>query len=375
MTRARKGRVFAYYYNARVWLHSSAPTRLDLAGGTLDIWPLYLFHEGAQTLNAAITLRAECTLSTNTGGGLQVVSEDTGQSMSAEHWSTLTGREEPRLITGILRFFEAEHLTVVTRSASPIGAGLAGSSALNIALCGALAKWQQQSYTSEELITLALNLEAQVLRIPTGAQDYRPAMYGGLASVELRPTGVRRQPLALDPHELDDRIVLAHTGNPATPGSTTGRSRSAILMVTNRSWISSDRSATSPSRCGRHSRVRIGRRSAVNWLSSGPCGNNWLRGSRLRRSTCSSSVALPQVRRRRRSAERAAGVASSCSPTRPRPRRFARPSAPLAHRSWMCGSTRMVCGSEQTNPAAFACGRARASLAGPCTTVGWHRLN
>ena len=199
-------------------LHSSAPTRLDLAGGTLDIWPLYLFHEGAQTLNAAITLRAECTLSTNTGGGLQVVSEDTGQSVSAEHWSTLTGREEPRLITGILRFFEADDLTVVTRSASPIGAGLAGSSALNIALCGALAKWQQRSYTSEELITLALSLEAQVLGIPTGAQDYRPAMYGGLASVELRPTGVRRQPLALDPRELEKRIVLAHTGESRDSG-------------------------------------------------------------------------------------------------------------------------------------------------------------
>ena len=37
---------------------ASAPTRIDLAGGTLDIWPLYLFHENAQTLNAAISLRA-----------------------------------------------------------------------------------------------------------------------------------------------------------------------------------------------------------------------------------------------------------------------------------------------------------------------------
>jgi len=42
---------------------SSAPTRLDLAGGTLDIWPLYLFHPGAVTLNLATTLRAHCTLS------------------------------------------------------------------------------------------------------------------------------------------------------------------------------------------------------------------------------------------------------------------------------------------------------------------------
>ena len=32
-----------------------APTRIDLAGGTLDIWPLYLFHPGAVTVNCAIT--------------------------------------------------------------------------------------------------------------------------------------------------------------------------------------------------------------------------------------------------------------------------------------------------------------------------------
>ena len=41
---------------------SSAPTRIDLAGGTIDIWPLYLFHEGASTLNAAISLRAHVEL-------------------------------------------------------------------------------------------------------------------------------------------------------------------------------------------------------------------------------------------------------------------------------------------------------------------------
>ena len=28
---------------------------IDLAGGTIDIWPLYLFHDGAPTVNAAET--------------------------------------------------------------------------------------------------------------------------------------------------------------------------------------------------------------------------------------------------------------------------------------------------------------------------------
>ena len=41
---------------------ASAPTRIDLAGGTLDIWPIYLFHQNAQTLNAAISLRAHAEI-------------------------------------------------------------------------------------------------------------------------------------------------------------------------------------------------------------------------------------------------------------------------------------------------------------------------
>ena len=39
-------------------IESKAPTRVDLAGATLDIWPLYLFHPGALTVNAAISLYA-----------------------------------------------------------------------------------------------------------------------------------------------------------------------------------------------------------------------------------------------------------------------------------------------------------------------------
>src|SRR5207344_397509 len=31
-------------YNCVVRISASAPTRIDLAGGKLDIWPLYLFH-------------------------------------------------------------------------------------------------------------------------------------------------------------------------------------------------------------------------------------------------------------------------------------------------------------------------------------------
>ena len=199
-------------------MHASAPTRIDLAGGTLDIWPLYLLHEGVQTLNAAITVRAECELSARPEDGLHVVAADTGATADVAHWSALDDRPELRLVTRILRHFRPDRLAVRTRSEAPLGAGLAGSSALNIALCAALTRWRGERIEREALIDLALNLEAQAIAVPTGAQDYRPAAYGGVAALELGPAGVRRVPLAVDTAALEARLVLVYTGQSRDSG-------------------------------------------------------------------------------------------------------------------------------------------------------------
>jgi D-glycero-alpha-D-manno-heptose-7-phosphate kinase len=76
-------------YNSPVSIRSSAPTRIDLAGGTLDIWPLYLFHEGAQTLNAAISLRAHAEIRPRTDGRLRLESVDTRTSIEVSGWEEL----------------------------------------------------------------------------------------------------------------------------------------------------------------------------------------------------------------------------------------------------------------------------------------------
>ena len=206
------------HYNARVRVHASAPTRIDLGGGTLDIWPLYLLHDDVQTLNAAITIRAECRLSATPDRRLRIIARDTDASTTVDHWSELDDQPALRLLARILRFFRASGLEIETRSAAPVGAGLAGSSALNVALCAALARWHARRLEPEELMALALNLEAQAIGVPTGAQDYRPAVYGGVAAMELGPAGVARVPLAVDPGALNDRIVLIYTGQSRDSG-------------------------------------------------------------------------------------------------------------------------------------------------------------
>jgi D-glycero-alpha-D-manno-heptose-7-phosphate kinase len=198
-------------YDASVHIHASAPTRIDLAGGTLDIWPLYLFHEGAQTLNAAISLRASCDLRSRADRRLVIVSEDSGARVEVEHWSQFRDTHDLRLLGKLLHYFQTEGLELTTRSDSPVGAGIAGSSALNIAVCGALNAWSGGHRTADELFQVAMNVEAQAIEVPTGAQDYRPAFYGGISAVELGVNGVRRVGLDVAPAELQARLVLAYT--------------------------------------------------------------------------------------------------------------------------------------------------------------------
>jgi D-glycero-alpha-D-manno-heptose-7-phosphate kinase len=198
-------------YDFAVHIHASAPTRIDLAGGTLDIWPLYLFHDGAQTLNAAISLRASCDLRSRADRRLVIVSEDSNERVEADHWSQLRDTHDLKLLGKLLHFFQAEGLELTTRSDSPVGAGIAGSSALNIAVCGALNAWSGGHRTADEIFQIAMNVEAQAIDVPTGVQDYRPAYYGGISAVELGVNGVRRVAIHVTPAELQERIALAYT--------------------------------------------------------------------------------------------------------------------------------------------------------------------
>ena len=139
------------------------------------------------------------------------MSEDSEERVEVDHWSELRDTHDLRLLGRLLHFFQAEGLDLRTRSDSPVGAGIAGSSALNIAVCGALNAWSGGHRTADEIFQIAMNVEAQAIDVPTGAQDYRPAYYGGISAIELGVNGVRRVALDVRPDELQQRIALAYT--------------------------------------------------------------------------------------------------------------------------------------------------------------------
>jgi D-glycero-alpha-D-manno-heptose-7-phosphate kinase len=212
------GKRLTRLYDDAVRITASAPTRIDLAGGTIDIWPLYLFHRGAQTLNAAISLRAHVDITPRRDEKIEIISEDTGRDVLLDA-ADLDADEQLPLLTRLVAAFGARGIAMRTRAESPSGAGIAGSSALNVAVCGALARWTRRDASPEQLLQTALNVEAQAIRVPTGLQDYRPAMYGGVAALELGVHGLDRVPIKVDHRELERRMVLCYTGAPRDSGT------------------------------------------------------------------------------------------------------------------------------------------------------------
>jgi D-glycero-alpha-D-manno-heptose-7-phosphate kinase len=204
-------------------IESKAPTRVDLAGATLDIWPLYLFHPGAVTVNAAISRYAFCTIATYASGNNQIklVSRDTKREETFASMAALrkAGRYRLPLLAEIVKFFQPEGgFLLTTDSEAPAGAGIGGSSAMAVAICAALDRFTGAGKSKEDWIHISRDAEAVVICVPTGTQDHYPPAFGGAAAIELPAGGEHRVELRLNLDELEKRIVVCYTGKPRQHG-------------------------------------------------------------------------------------------------------------------------------------------------------------
>jgi D-glycero-alpha-D-manno-heptose-7-phosphate kinase len=200
---------------------AQAPCRADLAGGTIDLWPLYLFHPGALTLNFAVNILTTCRITRLKGRRIHLRSLDTKREEVFASFDELRSARRFRLplAARLLQFFAPkEGLLIETDSESPAGAGISGSSALMIATTAALARFTDRNLTLEQMRVIAQNIEAQIINVPTGCQDYYPALYGGVSAIHLNADGIHREAVQVAPEEIESRFVLAYTGAPRQSG-------------------------------------------------------------------------------------------------------------------------------------------------------------
>ena len=198
-----------------------APCRADLAGGTLDLWPLYLFHPGAITVNFALEILTTCRIRPLRGKRIHLRSVDTKREEEFRSLDELNAAPKLRHLVAarLLQFFLPQQgLLIETDSQSPAGAGISGSSALMIATTAALARFTGRMLTWEQMRMIAQNVEAQIIDVPTGCQDYYPALYGGVSAIHLDIDGIHREAIPIAPEEIETRFVLAYTGAPRKSG-------------------------------------------------------------------------------------------------------------------------------------------------------------
>jgi D-glycero-alpha-D-manno-heptose-7-phosphate kinase len=194
---------------------------VDLAGGTLDLWPLYLFHPGAVTVNFAVNILTRCKITRLTDDKIRLRSLDTKVEEEFRNFQELCAARKFKhpLAAHLARFFAPDGgFEVETYSESPAGAGISGSSALMIATTAALAKYTGRKLDREQMRVIAQNVEAQLIKVPTGCQDYYPALYGGVSAIHLDPDGIHHAAVRVAPEDLDRRFVLVYTGAPRKSG-------------------------------------------------------------------------------------------------------------------------------------------------------------
>lgn len=201
-------------------INIQSPTRVDLAGGTLDCWPLYLFLHDPVTVNLSIDIFTRVKLRPVTDGSMRVrlITKDLQLDREYANLEDCLRDTDPafdliRVVLGHYRTkLGSRGFSIETASESPVGGGLGGSSSLCISILKALGQWLEVSYSETDLVRLASHLEARLLLKPTGTQDYFPPIESGLCFITYGAEGPVCRRERIDPQFFKERFTLIYTG-------------------------------------------------------------------------------------------------------------------------------------------------------------------
>ncbi len=194
------------------WIEASAPGRIDLAGGTLDLWPLHVLHPGSITINLAIDLRARCRVRVGENG-FRVTAPDLGYERVAAVPRSLLADPRGALAGALLEALGiAEPREVELSSEVPYSSGLGGSSALTVAMAAALAASARREFAGPARVDFVRDVETRVLGKPAGVQDYYPPLSGGLHCLRFGPGRVEVDRRDVEPATWLRHLTLFDTG-------------------------------------------------------------------------------------------------------------------------------------------------------------------
>jgi D-glycero-alpha-D-manno-heptose-7-phosphate kinase len=198
-------------------VRAKAPLRVSVAGGGTDV-PPFPEIEGGAVLSATITRYAFASLRPRADRQITVQSLDYG--LTEEF-----GIDEPVVLDGELLLakaavrrlldVDADGFDLYSHCNAPPGSGLGASSAMVVALVGALQAHYRLTLTDYEIAGMAERLERDDLGIRGGLQDHYAATFGGFNYIEFHGDHVVVNPLRMSPatiNELEHNMLLVYTG-------------------------------------------------------------------------------------------------------------------------------------------------------------------
>ncbi|MHB1263641.1 MAG: GHMP family kinase ATP-binding protein [Gemmatimonadaceae bacterium] len=182
---------------------ATAPTRIDFGGGWTDV-PPYASEAGGFVCNLAIERRATARLQ--------------APDPSAPRRSA---GPDPLAAAALRR--AGLQLEAALESDFPVGAGLGGSSAMGVALQGAIAAWTGDAAGADRLVQRSREVEVEELGVAGGWQDHCAAAYGGALGIRFEGDAVLPESIPLahaTVAALARRLVVVHSGESRISGAT-----------------------------------------------------------------------------------------------------------------------------------------------------------
>lgn len=136
-----------------------------------------------------------------------------GQTVTAASAEELAVMPETALLGVIAVELGLPPVEIVIESGSPRGGGLGASSALAVAtIAAAESLLDLQPSSPESVGSLVRDLEARLMKLPTGMQDQLAALLGGVLEIRHTPGGERTRRLDVDLDDLGDALLVAYSG-------------------------------------------------------------------------------------------------------------------------------------------------------------------
>ncbi len=190
-------------------VRSYAPARVDLGGGSLDLWPIGVIIKDSLTVNCAMNLFARVEARRIKGKHLRLISEDFG--FKYDFHPQNPPNKMPLVEEICSHYGVTEGWEISLRSDFPSGSGLGGSSAISVALAKALLAIKEQKEDVLRTVYTLRDLEARNLKIPTGVQDFLPPIFGGALAIHYKLGYEDIESLGQVFPFLNERIVVAYT--------------------------------------------------------------------------------------------------------------------------------------------------------------------